>query len=131
MQRALLLAPMDLGESLSYLRHHLALVGRTDPLFADDAVALGSGRGDGYTRKLHPSNAHSHLLLRSALAVPARKQREHERSPGQYLPKGSDLSAVSPGELRRIQRSLNTRPRQTLAYRTPHEKMSELVALTA
>jgi hypothetical protein len=38
MQRALLVAPMDLGESLSYLRHHLALVGRTDPLFADDAV---------------------------------------------------------------------------------------------
>ena len=39
MQRALLLAPMDLGESLSHLRHHLALVERTDPLFADDAVA--------------------------------------------------------------------------------------------
>ena len=33
------LAPMDLGESAQYLRHHLALVGRTDPLFADDAVA--------------------------------------------------------------------------------------------
>lgn len=33
------LSPMDLGESASYLRHHLALVGRTDPLFADDAVA--------------------------------------------------------------------------------------------
>jgi hypothetical protein len=49
----------------------------------------------------------------------------------QYLPKRSNLSAVSPGELRRIQRSLNTRPRQTLAYRTPHEKMSEVVALTA
>jgi IS30 family transposase len=42
----------------------------------------------------------------------------------QYLPKGSDLSAVSPGELRRIQRSLNTRARQTLAYRTPHEKQT-------
>jgi type II secretory pathway predicted ATPase ExeA len=26
--------PMDLGESAEYLRHHLALVGRTDPLFA-------------------------------------------------------------------------------------------------
>src|SRR5438270_3176680 len=26
--------PMDLGESADYLRHHLALVGRTDPLFA-------------------------------------------------------------------------------------------------
>jgi type II secretory pathway predicted ATPase ExeA len=31
--------PMDLGESADYLRHHLALVGRTDPLFADDAIA--------------------------------------------------------------------------------------------
>ena len=33
------LAPMDIGESALYLRHHLALVGRTDPLIADDAVA--------------------------------------------------------------------------------------------
>src|SRR5712692_1461347 len=32
-------APMDLAESAQYLRHHLALVGRTDPLLADDAVA--------------------------------------------------------------------------------------------
>ena len=28
------ITPMDLGESADYLRHHLALVGRTDPLFA-------------------------------------------------------------------------------------------------
>lgn len=49
----------------------------------------------------------------------------------QYLPRGSDLSKVSRADLRRIQRSLNGRPRQTLAYRTPYEKMSELVALTA
>jgi IS30 family transposase len=48
----------------------------------------------------------------------------------QYLPKGMDLSTVSGAELRRIQRSLNGRPRQTLGYRTPFEKMSELVALT-
>jgi type II secretory pathway predicted ATPase ExeA len=33
------LAPMDLAESAQYLRHHLALVSRTDPLFADDAIA--------------------------------------------------------------------------------------------
>jgi len=33
------LRPMDLAESASYLRHHLALVGRSDPLFADDAIA--------------------------------------------------------------------------------------------
>ena len=33
------LAPMDLAELAHYLRHHLALVGRTDQLFADDAIA--------------------------------------------------------------------------------------------
>ena len=33
------LARMDLAESAQYLRHHLELVGRTDPLFADDAIA--------------------------------------------------------------------------------------------
>src|SRR3979409_1366628 len=33
------LAPWGLAESAQYLRHHLALVGRTDPLFADDAIA--------------------------------------------------------------------------------------------
>ena len=30
---------MPLAESAQYLRHHLALVGRRDALFADDAIA--------------------------------------------------------------------------------------------
>ena len=30
--------PMDLGDGTAYLRHHLALAGRSDQLFADDAV---------------------------------------------------------------------------------------------
>jgi type II secretory pathway predicted ATPase ExeA len=33
------LAPMDIADSAAYIRHHLALVGRSDPVFADDAVA--------------------------------------------------------------------------------------------
>jgi IS30 family transposase len=49
----------------------------------------------------------------------------------QYLPKGTDLSKVSAAELRRIQRSLNGRPRKTLGYLTPSEKFAELVAATA
>jgi IS30 family transposase len=48
----------------------------------------------------------------------------------QYLPKGTDLSKVSAAELRRIQRSLNGRPRKTLGYMTPSEKFTELVAAT-
>jgi IS30 family transposase len=48
----------------------------------------------------------------------------------QYLPKGTDLSKVSAAELRRIQRSLNGRPRKTLGYMTPSEKFTEFVATT-
>lgn len=33
------LQPLDLAEAVQYLRHHLALAGRTQPLFADDAMA--------------------------------------------------------------------------------------------
>jgi type II secretory pathway predicted ATPase ExeA len=31
---------MDLAETVAYIRHHLSLVGRSDPLFSDDAVAV-------------------------------------------------------------------------------------------
>ena len=47
------LKPMDLGESASYLRHHLALVGRTDPLIADDAVARLHRVANGLPRALN------------------------------------------------------------------------------
>jgi len=48
----------------------------------------------------------------------------------QYLPKGTELSTVSAADLRRIQRSLNGRPRKTLGYMSPSEKLAELVATT-
>jgi type II secretory pathway predicted ATPase ExeA len=34
------LPPMTGDETTSYLRHHLTLAGRSDPLFSDDATAL-------------------------------------------------------------------------------------------
>lgn len=37
----------------------------------------------------------------------------------QYLPKGTDVAAHSQAKLNRIAHRLNTRPRKTLAYRTP------------
>ena len=58
------LTPMDLGESLSYLRHHLALAGRTDPLFADDAVARLHRAANGLPRQLN--NAATAALIAAA-----------------------------------------------------------------
>lgn len=45
----------------------------------------------------------------------------------QYLPKGSDLAASSQVELDQIAAQLNGRPRQTLGWMTPAEKMEELL----
>ena len=48
----------------------------------------------------------------------------------QYLPKGTDLSKHSAKNLKAIQRSLNGRPRETLGYMMPEEKLAEFVALS-
>ena len=45
----------------------------------------------------------------------------------QYLPKGSDLAAHSQTELDQIAAQLNGRPRQTLGWATPAEKMEQLL----
>ena len=61
-------------------------------------------------------------------------QREsNEKTSGllrQYLPKGTDLSKQSAEDLERIERSLNGRPRETLGFMTPSEKLAEVIALT-
>jgi IS30 family transposase len=48
----------------------------------------------------------------------------------QYMPKGTDLSLHTADDLARIARSLNDRPRKTLGYMKPSEKLAELLAHT-
>jgi transposase, IS30 family len=49
----------------------------------------------------------------------------------QYMPKGTDLSVHSAEDLALIARSLNNRPRKTLGFMKPSEKLAELLAHTA
>jgi IS30 family transposase len=48
----------------------------------------------------------------------------------QYFPKGTDLSTVTQTKLNAIALRLNTRPRETLGFRTPAEVFASFVATT-
>jgi IS30 family transposase len=48
----------------------------------------------------------------------------------QYFPKGTDLSVHSQARLNFVAKRLNQRPRETLNFRTPAEKLAETVAMT-
>ncbi len=58
------LKAMDLSESVAYLRHHLALCGRDDPVFADDALARLHRVASGLPRALN--NAATAALMAAA-----------------------------------------------------------------
>jgi len=46
----------------------------------------------------------------------------------QYFPKGTDLSAHTPEHLNTVAAELNSRPRKTLGWETPAERLSKLLA---
>jgi IS30 family transposase len=48
----------------------------------------------------------------------------------EYLPKGTDLSALTQDDLDNVAYKLNTRPRKILEFRTPHEVYNELLIAT-
>ncbi|MDA8289971.1 MAG: AAA family ATPase [Actinomycetota bacterium] len=55
---------MDISESAAYLRHHLALCGRQDPLFATDAISRLHRVANGLPRQLN--NAATAALIAAA-----------------------------------------------------------------
>jgi IS30 family transposase len=48
----------------------------------------------------------------------------------QYFPKGTDLSTYSADDLAAVALTLNTRPRKTLAWRTPAEALDQFLQST-
>ena len=79
---------------------------------------------------LHRRYRDPDLLLRSHIALAARLEREHQRSAAPIHAQGHRPLPARAADLARIQRSLNGRPRETLGFMKPSEKLAELVALT-
>ena len=50
---------------------------------------------------------------------------EHQRAAAQYFPKGTSIAAFTQEQLDEIAAKLNGRPRQTLDWMTPSEKLHE------
>jgi IS30 family transposase len=48
----------------------------------------------------------------------------------QYFPRLTDLSGFTQRQLDSVARELNERPRQTLGWMTPSERLAEVVAVT-
>jgi hypothetical protein len=77
--------PMAGEETSSYLRHHLALAGRSDTLFSDDATALihQTSRGTPSGQQPRRSSPRRRVRLRQShrrrILRPHRRRRSHRR----------------------------------------------------
>ena len=74
-----------------------------------DATGIGVYFADPYSPWQRGSNENTNGLLR------------------QYLPKGTDLNAVTPAELQAIQDQLNDPPRKRFGIHTPREQLAKLL----
>src|ERR1039458_5358049 len=92
--------------------------------------SISSARSSGTTARSSPTTSSSRstpactLLLRSALALAARLKREHQRLVCvSNFPKGTDLAGYDQAHLDEVPFALNDRPRQTLGWMKPCEKL--------
>ena len=74
-------------------------------------------------QKLHDGHGSESLLLRSAEPLAARLERKHKRPVASVLPQTNRLSAYSQEELDEVALRLNQRPRKTLGFQTPADRL--------
>src|SRR5438034_6526243 len=115
----------DQGAGEGYRQRGFCTQQRGAPIaFATASIIdVGSGQGDGQSQEFHDRHRCAGVLLRSAQPVAARQQRKHQRLLRQYFPKGMDLSGYSQSYLNKIALRLNQRPRKTLGFATPADKL--------
>ena len=78
-------------------------------------------------KSLQHRHRHGRLLLRPRQPLATRIQREHERAAAPILPEGTDLNAYGLEDLEHVARNSNARPRKTLDWDTPAERLRDLL----
>jgi len=120
-----------------------------DVVSGDVEPDTGSRPGSAHPEVEHPiAEPQTDLAADIDLVVTDAEMRIHRRHAGrrspwqrgsnentngllrQYMPKGEDLSQLTARDLLGIERSLNDRPRKTLGFMKPSEKLADLLALT-
>jgi IS30 family transposase len=90
---------------------------------ATQLAHLGSGQGVGRSQGFHHRHRRRGLLLRSARTLAAGSNENTNGLLRQYFPKGKVLSIYSQAYLNKITQRLNQRPRLTLGFECPEDKL--------
>ena len=87
-------------------------------------------QGTEMARHLHdqPLARRAGLLLRLALALAARLEREHQRAAARLLPEGHRPQPTLPSHLLAVENELNNRPRLVLNDQSPATLFAALLA---
>ena len=98
------------------------------------AIGILVERTTQYVMLLHLLDGHDALHVRDAFCNPGSpwQRGSNENTNGllrQYFPKGTDLSVHTAADLEFVANQLNNRPRETLGFDTPAERMAQLLGL--
>jgi IS30 family transposase len=91
------------------------------------SLYLGSGQGDGAARRGRASAGHAGVLLREGQPLVAASNENTNGLMREYFPKGSDLRVHGSEDLAAVAAELNDRPRKTLGWATPAERLEALL----
>lgn len=96
------------------------------PAHLRGSLTWDHGQRDGTPQAVH----HDHRHARLCDPASPWQRGSNENTNGllrQYFPKGTDLSLHSPEDLEHIAQELNGRPRKTLSWETPAERLRDLL----